>query len=43
MSENGIEVKRNKTFKATTNSNHSLNIAPNLLNRDFHADAPNRK
>ena len=43
MSENGIEVKRNKKFKATTDSNHSLNIAPNLLNRDFRADEPNQK
>ena len=43
MSENGIEVKRNKRFKATTDSNHAFNIAPNLLNRDFHADAPNQK
>lgn len=43
MSENGIEVKRNRKFKATTDSNHSLSIAPNLLNRDFHADAPNQK
>lgn len=43
MSENGIEVKRNKKFKATTDSNHGLNIAPNLLNRNFHADAPNQK
>ena len=43
MSENGIEVKRNKKFKATTDSNHAFNIAPNLLNRDFHADAPNQK
>jgi hypothetical protein len=37
MSENGIEVKRNKKFKATTDRNHAFNIAPNLLNRDFHA------
>ena len=43
MSENCIEVKRNKKFKATTDSNHAFNIAPNLLNRDFHADAPNQK
>lgn len=43
MQENGIEVKRNKKFKATTASNHSFNIAPNLLNRDFHADRPNQK
>ena len=43
MGANGIEVKRNKTFKATTDSNHSFNIAPNLLNRDFSADRPNQK
>lgn len=43
MLENGIEVKRNKKFKATTDSNHSFNIAPNLLNRDFAADRPNHK
>ncbi len=43
MSENGIEVKRNKKFKATTDSNHGFNIAPNLLDRDFQVDAPNRK
>ena len=24
-------------------SNHAFNIAPNLLNRDFHADQPNQK
>ena len=43
MQENGIEVKRNEKFKATTDSNHSFNIAPNLLNRDFAADRPNQK
>ena len=43
MRENSMTVKRNKKFKATTDSNHSFNIAPNLLNRDFHADAPNQK
>lgn len=43
MRENGIAVKRNKKFKATTDSNHSFNIAPNLLNREFTADRPNQK
>jgi transposase InsO family protein len=43
MRQNSITVKRNKKFKATTDSNHSFNIAPNLLNRNFHADAPNQK
>ena len=43
MSENGIEVKRNKKFKATTDSNYSFNIAPNFLNRDFRANCWSRK
>lgn len=43
MRENGIVVKRNRKFKATTDSNHSFNIAPNLLNRDFTAERPNQK
>ena len=29
--------------KATTDSNHKFNIAPNLLDRDFSADQPNQK
>ena len=43
MRENGIWVERSKKYKVTTDSNHSFNIAPNLLNRDFHADQPNQK
>ena len=43
MRENGIRVERSKKYKVTTDSNHAFNIAPNLLNRDFHADQPNRK
>ena len=43
MNQNGIEVKRNKTFKAAMDSTHGFNIAPNLLNRDCNADAPNKK
>ena len=43
MRQNGISVKRSKKFKATTDSNHSFNIAPNLLDRDFSADRPNQK
>lgn len=43
MRQNAITVKRNKKFKATTDSNHRFNIAPNLLNRDFAADQPNQK
>ncbi len=43
MRENGIRVERSKKYKVTTDSNHAFNIAPNLLNRAFHADAPNQK
>ena len=32
-----------KKYKATTNSNHNLPVAPNRLEQDFTATAPNRK
>ena len=37
-----IHSCRVKTFKKTTNSNHSLPISPNLLNGNFYVDAPNK-
>jgi putative transposase len=43
MRENGISVVRTRKHKVTTDSDHKFNIAPNLLDRDFMADAPNRK
>ncbi len=43
MKEGGIQGKAAKKFKATTNSEHSLPVAPNLLKRDFVATAPNQK
>ena len=43
MRQNGIAVVRTRKHKATTDSNHKFNIAPNLLDRDFNADAPNQK
>jgi transposase InsO family protein len=43
MRQNGISVVRTRKHKATTDSNHKFNIAPNLLDRDFAADAPNQK
>ncbi len=43
MCENDIRVERSKKYKVTTDSNDAFNIAPNLLNRDFHADRPNQK
>ena len=43
MRENGIRAKQQRAFKATTNSDHSLPVAPNRLGRQFEADAPNEK
>lgn len=35
MRENQLKAKRNKKFKATTNSQHQQPVAENLLNREF--------
>jgi len=43
MSENGIRSRVSKKFKATTNSNHKLPVAENILNRDFVTNKPNEK
>ncbi len=43
MREYGIKVVRTRKPKVTTDSNHAFNIAPNLLDQDFSADAPNQK
>ncbi|MCM2563967.1 IS3 family transposase [Lutimaribacter sp. EGI FJ00015] len=43
MRENGITVERTRKFKATTDSDHTFNIAPNLLDRDFSAAGSNQK
>ena len=42
MRENGIVVERTRKFKAITDSDHRLNIAPNLLDREATADRPNQ-
>lgn len=39
----GLRAKAARKFKATTNSKHNLPVAPNLLQQDFRAPAPNRK
>lgn len=41
MSEAGLHSKIRRRFKATTNSNHKLPIAENLLDRQFVIDRPN--
>jgi putative transposase len=43
MKEAGIRFKVAKKYKATTNSNHNLPVAENILNRDFKAEKPNQK
>ena len=37
-----IRCKQVKKYKATTDSNHNLPVAPNLLNQDFGVPGPNR-
>jgi transposase InsO family protein len=43
MKKNGIRSRIRKKYKATTDSNHNLPVAENLLNRDFTAEARNQK
>ena len=43
MRDNGWRAKAAKKYKATTNSKHTLPVAPNLLEQNFHAEAPNQK
>jgi putative transposase len=43
MKINGWRAKATKKYKATTNSNHKLPVAPNLLQQNFQADRPNEK
>ncbi len=38
----GIRGKQVKKFKATTDSGHTLPVAPNLLEQQFEASAPNQ-
>lgn len=39
----GLRAKGARKYKATTNSNHGLPVAPNLLQQDFSAMRPNQK
>ena len=44
MRDLGLIAKVKKRYKInTTDSNHNLPIAPNILNRDFYASAPDEK
>jgi putative transposase len=42
MRENGIRGRHKRRHKATTDSKHSLPVAPNLLDRNFSPSAPNQ-
>ncbi len=42
MQRHGLRAKGKKRFKVTTDSQHDLPIAANLLNRQFTVDAPDR-
>ena len=42
MKRLGVHSVRKRAFRTTTNSNHKHPIAPNLLNRNFHASRPNQ-
>jgi putative transposase len=42
MAQHGIRARHKRKYVATTNSNHDLPVAPNLLERNFTATAPNQ-
>ena len=42
MRKNGIQAKMKRKFRVTTDSNHKLPVAPNLLDRNFSPDKPNQ-
>jgi putative transposase len=43
MAANGLFARKKKRFVMTTHANPAHQPAPNLLNREFQADQPNRK
>jgi transposase InsO family protein len=43
MQDNGWRAKAARKYKATTNSKHSLPVAPNLLQQNFSAGRPGQK
>ncbi len=43
MQEQGLRARARKRYKSTTMSDHDQPVAANILNREFHASAPNRR
>jgi len=42
MRQEGLSARPPRRYRATTDSKHTLPIAPNVVARRFHADGPNR-
>jgi len=42
MKKHGIRAKTKRKFRVTTDSNHKLPVAPNLLERNFQPEKPNQ-
>jgi transposase InsO family protein len=42
MKAHGLCARRKRKFKATTNSAHKLPVSPNLLERTFSIQVPDR-
>ena len=43
MRERGLSARRKRHRTGTTDSHHAMPVAPNRLNREFHAERPNEK
>lgn len=43
MRENGLYARQKRRFKHTTDSRHAFPVAPNILDQNFAAEAPNQK
>jgi putative transposase len=43
MRDNGLRARQKQRFKRTTDSEHAWPVAPNLIDQDFAAAAPNQK
>jgi transposase InsO family protein len=42
MRENGLNARVRRKFVPTTNSNYGLPVCGSVLNREFHAESPER-
>ena len=42
MAQNGLKARQRRKYKITTDSGHNLPVAPNILDRQFEATAPDQ-